>query len=73
MRKSTRRAVRRHERGLLEIRIGEGGQLLDTYERLRQVSIEHWAQRQHEPLWLARGRDGWRSAAVRANGIIPPT
>ncbi len=65
MRKSTRRAVRRHQQRPPDIRIGEGGELLDAYEHLRQGSIEHWAQRQHEPLWLARRREGWRSPADR--------
>ena len=63
MRKSSRRSVRRHEGGDLDIQIGEAGELLDTYEQLRRTAIEHWAKRQHEPLWLARRRDGLRNPA----------
>ncbi|MCU1368978.1 MAG: hypothetical protein JWO77_172 [Ilumatobacteraceae bacterium] len=65
MRKSTRRAVRRHERGGVDVQVGVGGELLDVYERLRQASVEHWAKAQHEPLWLARRRAGRRDPADR--------
>jgi hypothetical protein len=65
MRKSTRRAIRRHEREGLEVRTGVGGQLLATYEELRGASVAHWASTQHEPLWLARRRAAWRDPHAR--------
>ncbi|MGN6693062.1 MAG: GNAT family N-acetyltransferase [Aquihabitans sp.] len=63
MRKSTRRAIRRHERGDVEVRTGVGGELLETYQLLRRSAVEHWAGAQHEPLWLARRRAAWRDPA----------
>lgn len=56
MRKSTRRYVRRYQRGGLEVETGEGGALLDVYQELRGRSVRQWAAAQHEPLWLAQRR-----------------
>jgi hypothetical protein len=65
MRKSARRYVRRYERGGLEVEVGQGGELLDVYQELRQHSIRQWAAAQHEPLWLATRRAAMRDPPER--------
>lgn len=58
MRKSTRRAIRRHREGTrgFEVCESSGTTGLDVYERLRALSIDRWAQTSREPLALARWR-----------------
>lgn len=56
-RKSGRRGVTQSERSALEVNVYTGGDMLDRYyEELFVASIERWAGRQREPLWLARLR-----------------
>lgn len=60
-RSSTRRAVRKAERSNLRVEVDTTGALIDDFDRLYRLSVERWAQAQHEPVLLAR----WRSS--RAN------
>lgn len=53
--KRVRRAVRQAESSL-DVEVGRSGQLLGTFEDLHKRSITARADRDHEPIWLARLR-----------------
>lgn len=56
-RKSGRVGMRKAQKHGVEVSVFLGGEMLDVYyERLYMVSIERWAERQREPLALARAR-----------------
>ena len=61
MRKSTRRAVRQP----YEVDLGD----LDAYEQLWHTSVDRWATRQGEPLWLARRRAVLRDPPRRMRAL----
>ncbi|MGZ4304084.1 MAG: hypothetical protein ACXVSL_04345, partial [Solirubrobacteraceae bacterium] len=54
--KRTRQGVHKAERGGVEIECDTAGRFVGAYFDLYALSIERWAQQQHEPLWVARGR-----------------
>jgi lipid II:glycine glycyltransferase (peptidoglycan interpeptide bridge formation enzyme) len=54
--KSARRGTRVAERSGVRVEIDRTGALLEDYYRLYLLSIDRWAERQHEPRWLARFR-----------------
>ena len=47
---------RRAERAGLEVESDAGGRLIPVFDRLYRLSVERWAEQQHEPLRLARWR-----------------
>jgi hypothetical protein len=57
-----RKNVRKAERSGLDIRVDREGRLLPVYLELLEASITKWAQRQHEPVTLAR----WRNRRTNA-------
>jgi hypothetical protein len=65
----TRRKVRRAERCNTQIRVGRGGALLDDHYRLFERSIERWATKQHEPVWLATWRGRRRDPLEKLQAI----
>lgn len=54
--KSARRGVRAAERAGVRIEIGHSGAHLEEYYRLFLLSVDRWAEQQHEPRTLARAR-----------------
>jgi hypothetical protein len=54
--KTTRRGIRRTQRDEADIRVGVGGELVEHHYELYLRSLERWAGRQHEPVWMARAR-----------------
>jgi hypothetical protein len=61
MNKKARQGVRRGERSGLEIECDTTGRLVPVFYDLLMLSVERWAEHQHEPLalamWRARRRD----------------
>ncbi len=65
-RKSGRVGIRRAERSGVEVSVFLGGEMLDVYyEKLYMVSVERWAERQREPLVLARARGRHRDPLAK--------
>jgi len=58
--KSARRGTRAAERAGVRVEIDRTGGLLADYYRLYLLSVDRWAERQHEPRTLARFRAGRR-------------
>ena len=56
MSKTTRRKVMRSQREVLRVEVDTTGALLGDHYSMYLKSVERWAERQHEPLWLARWR-----------------
>ena len=56
MSKSTRRKIVRAQRDDLRVEVDTTGALLGDHYAVYLKSVERWAARQHEPLWLARWR-----------------
>jgi hypothetical protein len=56
MHRSARQGVRVAERSGIRIEVDRSGKLLDQYYRLYLLSVDRWAERQHEPRMLARWR-----------------
>jgi hypothetical protein len=56
MRPSTRKGLRKAERAGVRIEVDRGGALLPQHYELYMLSVDRWAQRQHEPAPLARWR-----------------
>jgi hypothetical protein len=54
--KSARRGTRAAERAGVRVEIDRTGALLEDYYRLYLLSVDRWAERQHEPRALARFR-----------------
>lgn len=61
--KNLRRKVRRAERDGVEVRCGTGGDLLDEFRGLFELSIRRFAMRLHEPVPLAQLRARLRDPA----------
>ena len=57
-RSSVRRAVRKAEREHVRVEVDTTGALIEDFDRLYRLSVERWAQAQHEPQLLARWRSG---------------
>lgn len=55
---SVRRAVRKAERSNLRVEVDTSGALIRDFDRLYRLSVERWAQAQHEPRLLAHWRSG---------------
>lgn len=54
--KSARRGIRAAETAGVKIETGHGGELLEDYYSLFLISVDRWAQIQHEPRALAHAR-----------------
>jgi hypothetical protein len=54
--KSTRRKIVRTQRSELRVEVDTTGALLGDHYSMYLKSVERWAAKQHEPLWLARRR-----------------
>lgn len=67
--KSTRRKIVRAERSDLRVEVDTTGVLLPDHFRLYAASVERWAARQREPLWLARWRAGRRDSIERLQTV----
>lgn len=52
----TRRKVRKAERVGVEVEGDTTGRLLGVFYKLFLLSVERWAEQQHEPVWLAHWR-----------------
>lgn len=65
MKKETRRHIRRCESRGLDVEVGSGPELIETYQQLRRMSVVRWAERTHEPLWLAVRRARWSEPPER--------
>jgi hypothetical protein len=63
---TARTAVRKAERSGLEIETDRSGRLLPVFGELYEMSLQRWAARQHEPVWLSR----WRSARDASTRIM---
>lgn len=55
-RATARTAIRKAERGGLEVEVDRSGRLLPEFFSLYESSIQRWATMQHEPVWLTRLR-----------------
>jgi hypothetical protein len=53
---TVRTAVRKAERSGLEVEVDRSGRLLPEFLSLYEISIQRWATKQHEPVWLTRWR-----------------
>ena len=53
---SARTGFRKAERRGVRAECDSTGRLVSTYYELYERSLERWAEKQHEPLWLARWR-----------------
>ena len=53
---AARQAVRKAERTQLTVRQDMSGRLIPAFATLYQLSVQRWAEQQHELLWLARLR-----------------
>jgi hypothetical protein len=60
---SARRAVRKAERASLTVDHDTDGRLIPEFDALYRLSVQRWAEQQHEPLWLARTRARRRDPA----------
>jgi hypothetical protein len=60
---SARRAVRKAERASLAVEQDACGGLVPVFDELYRLSVQRWAEQQHEPLWLARVRARRRDPA----------
>jgi hypothetical protein len=73
--RSTRKNIRRAENGPLTVEWQEGARLVPVFDRLYRASVDRWAQRQHEPLalarWRARRRDPRRKFETVAERLGP--
>lgn len=56
MASGTRRKARKAERAGVEVEGDTTGRLLGVFYKLFLLSVERWAEQQHEPVWLARWR-----------------
>jgi Acetyltransferase (GNAT) domain len=63
--RSTRRNIRRAEDGPLTVDWQEGGRLMPVFDRLYRISVDRWAERQHEPRALARWRARRRDSRTK--------
>jgi hypothetical protein len=63
---TARTAVRKAERSGLTVESDSSGQLLPVFCDLYEKSLQRWAARQHEPVWLSR----WRSARDASSRIM---
>ena len=69
-RKSGRVGIRKAEKKGIDVSAFLGGEMLDVYyEKLYMVSIERWAERQREPLALARARARHRDPLAKLEEI----
>lgn len=53
---TVRSHCRKAERRGVTVEHGDGGELMDVFDRLYRASVDRWASQQHEPVWLARWR-----------------
>jgi hypothetical protein len=53
---NTRRNVRKAEKAQLTVECDQNGRLIPTFYQLFQISVNRWAEQQHEPIWLAQWR-----------------
>jgi GNAT acetyltransferase-like protein len=70
---STRRNVRKAERGPLAVEWESGPRLVPVFDALYRASVERWAEQQHEPRalaqWRARRRDPRRKFEMVATRL----
>ncbi len=59
MKKEARRHIRRCRALDLDVEVGSGSHLIEAYQQLRRLSVARWAEKSHEPLWLAMQRERW--------------
>jgi hypothetical protein len=55
-RSTTRTAIRKAEKNDVVVECDTSGRLLPVFYQLFEISLERWARKQHEPLFLARFR-----------------
>jgi Acetyltransferase (GNAT) domain len=67
--RGTRKYIRRAERAGVRVEVDRGTALLDTYYDLYLKSIDRWADRQHEPVALARWRAGRRDPLAKLSAL----
>jgi hypothetical protein len=65
MHSSARQGIRVAERSKVRIEIDRSGELLDEYYGLYLLSVDRWADRQHEPHRLARWRAQRRDPLIK--------
>jgi Acetyltransferase (GNAT) domain len=66
---SARANVRKAEKAGVILERGSSRGLVDAYYELFERSLERWAARQHEPLWLARRRGRRRDSAEKFQAL----
>jgi Acetyltransferase (GNAT) domain len=69
MHSSARQGVRVAGRSGVRIEVDRSGELLDQYYELYLVSVDRWADRQHEPRALARWRAQRRDPIIKLRTI----
>jgi hypothetical protein len=62
---ATRTKVRKAEKSGLTVECDSSGALVPVFYELFRRSVERWAVKQHEPLWLARWRAGRRDPLLK--------
>lgn len=70
MKKETRRHIRRCEEREPEVEVGSRAELIEAYKVLRELSLARWAERSHEPLWLAMPRAHWSNPPRRMHALL---
>jgi hypothetical protein len=69
MSKTTRRKIVRAQRDDLRVEVDTTGALLGDHYSMYLKSVERWAERQHEPLWLARWRAERRDSIAKLQAM----
>ena len=67
--KTTRRKIVRAQRDDLRVEVDTTGALLGDHYAMYLKSVERWAERQHEPLWLARWRAERRDSIAKLQAM----
>jgi GNAT acetyltransferase-like protein len=74
---NARRCIRKAEKCALEVECDTAGRLLGVFDGLWLLSVERWAAKQQQPVWLGRWRgrrlhsqDRWRQMAERNPGGV---
>lgn len=62
---TVRSHCRKAERRGVSVQRDDTGQLMSVFDALYRLSVERWADQQHEPLWLARWRARRRDPAAK--------
>jgi hypothetical protein len=72
---TVRSHCRKAERKAVTVERDDTGRLMSVFDALYRISVERWAEQQHEPMWLARWRasrrDPWDKFQTVAERLGP--